>query len=155
MWHLFSSDMVCTPHVCVSTWRSAQCRLEANYAHQQELDMIPLMMQKKYKPQGWRKSQTHSLHFLCRTSVIPLTCETSAAVGLIMGTRMWRVADHAMHSTLPVHCCCSPPFFFDCAPYYYSAVPFPAALCAFDESTVQCTPRTAEQVRDVGRGEGR
>ena len=36
---------------------SANCRLEANYAHQQELDMIPLMMQKDYKPQGWRKSQ--------------------------------------------------------------------------------------------------
>ena len=34
----------------------SQCRLEANYAHQQELDMIPLMMQKDYKPQGWRKS---------------------------------------------------------------------------------------------------
>ena len=28
-----------------------------NYAHQQELDMIPLMMQAGYKPQGWRKSQ--------------------------------------------------------------------------------------------------
>ena len=88
-----------------------QCRLEANYAHQQELDMIPLMMQKKYKPQGWRKSQAYSLRFLCRTSVIPLTCETSAAVGLIMGTRMWRVADHSMHSTLSVHCSCFPPFF--------------------------------------------
>ena len=36
---------------------SANCRLEANYAHQQELDMIPLMMQQKYKPQGWRTSQ--------------------------------------------------------------------------------------------------
>ena len=36
---------------------SANCRLEANYAHQQELDMIPLMMQESYKPQGWRKSQ--------------------------------------------------------------------------------------------------
>jgi hypothetical protein len=32
-----------------------QCRLEANYAHQQELDMIPLMMQKDYAPKGWRK----------------------------------------------------------------------------------------------------
>ena len=41
--------------VCVCA--SAQCRLEANYAHQQELDMIPLMMQKDYKPQGWRKFQ--------------------------------------------------------------------------------------------------
>ena len=36
---------------------SANCRLEANYAHQQELDMIPLMMQEDYKPQGWRKYQ--------------------------------------------------------------------------------------------------
>ena len=35
-----------------------QCRLEANYAHQQELDMIPLMMQKDYAPKGWRKIVT-------------------------------------------------------------------------------------------------
>ena len=42
---------------------SANCRLEANYAHQQELDMIPLMMQKDFKPKGW--------------------------LGLILGTRMW------------------------------------------------------------------
>ena len=38
-----------------------QCRLEANYAHQQELDMIPLMMQKDYSPKGWRKSQSQSV----------------------------------------------------------------------------------------------
>ena len=36
---------------------------EANYGHQQELDMIPLMMQKDYSPKGW--------------------------LGLILGTRMW------------------------------------------------------------------
>ena len=36
---------------------SANCRMEANYAHQQELDMIPLLMQEDYKPQGWRESQ--------------------------------------------------------------------------------------------------
>jgi hypothetical protein len=29
------------------------CRAEANYAHQQELDMIPLMMQKEYSPKGY------------------------------------------------------------------------------------------------------
>eukprot|EP01046_Picozoa_sp_COSAG06_P057970 COSAG06_NODE_11481_length_1503_cov_34.167379_2_plen_97_part_00 len=29
-----------------------QCRMEANYAHQQELDMIPLLMQKDYSPKG-------------------------------------------------------------------------------------------------------
>ena len=38
-----------------------QCRLEANYAHQQELDMIPLMMQKDYQPKGWRKCQCRVL----------------------------------------------------------------------------------------------
>ena len=42
---------------------SANCRLEANYAHQQELDMIPLMMSQGFKPKGW--------------------------LGLILGTRVW------------------------------------------------------------------
>ena len=32
-------------------------------SHQQELDMIPLMMQKDYSPKGWRKSQYTALHF--------------------------------------------------------------------------------------------
>ena len=45
---------------------SANCRLEANYAHQQELDMIPLMMQEDYAPKGWRKSQCRVLHMSCR-----------------------------------------------------------------------------------------
>ena len=56
------SYMACSP--CVSTTMNGQCRLEANYAHQQELDMIPLMMQKDYKPQGWRKSERQVLHWL-------------------------------------------------------------------------------------------
>ena len=30
--------------VCMTDKESANCRLEANYAHQQELDMIPLKM---------------------------------------------------------------------------------------------------------------
>ena len=55
----FSHDLI-----FVRVFVNVQCRLEANYAHQQELDMIPLMMQKKYKPQGWRKSQ-HSALRLC------------------------------------------------------------------------------------------
>jgi len=42
---------------------SANCRMEANYAHQQELDMIPLMMSQDFKPRGW--------------------------LGLILGTRVW------------------------------------------------------------------
>jgi hypothetical protein len=44
--------------------------MEANYAHQQELDMIPLMMQKDYSPKGW--------------------------LGMILGTRMW----YAVYSTV-------------------------------------------------------
>ena len=46
---------------------------EANYAHQQELDMIPLMMQEDYSAKGW--------------------------LGLILGTRLW----YAMHSALCFH----------------------------------------------------
>ena len=46
---------------------SANCRLEANYAHQQEKEMIPLMMQKDYQPKGWRKCQCRVLIVLnCR-----------------------------------------------------------------------------------------
>jgi hypothetical protein len=59
------------------------CPAEANYAHQQELDMIPLMMQKGYSPKGW--------------------------LGLILGTRMW----YAVHSALSFHCCDSTLFFSD------------------------------------------
>ena len=42
---------------------SANCRLEANYAMQNECDMIPLMMQPNFKANGW--------------------------LGLILGTRLW------------------------------------------------------------------
>ena len=56
---------------------------EANYGHQQELDMIPLMIQKDYSPKGW--------------------------LGLILGTRLW----YAMHSVLSFHCCCSALFVSD------------------------------------------
>ena len=51
-----------------------QCRLEANYAHQQELDMIPLMMQKDYSPKGWRKSAYGALCCCCAAVVMSLTC---------------------------------------------------------------------------------
>ena len=60
---------------------SANCRLEANYAHQQELDMIPLMMQENYKPQGWRKS-LHSYQGLAFASA------TSSAVRVTFATDM-------------------------------------------------------------------
>ena len=42
---------------------SGNCRLEANYAHQQGVDMIPLMAQKGYQAKGW--------------------------LGLILSTRLW------------------------------------------------------------------
>ena len=32
---------------------SANCRLEAQYAHQQSVDMIPLLVEKGYKASGW------------------------------------------------------------------------------------------------------
>ena len=32
---------------------SANCRLEANYAMQQEVDMIPLKMEEGYQARGW------------------------------------------------------------------------------------------------------
>ena len=32
---------------------STNCRLEAQYAFQQEVDMIPLMMREDYKAKGW------------------------------------------------------------------------------------------------------
>jgi hypothetical protein len=34
--------------------------MEANYAHQQELDMIPLLMQKDYSPKGYVTVRNHS-----------------------------------------------------------------------------------------------
>ncbi len=66
--------------------------MEANYAHQQELDMIPLMMQKDYKPLGWRKHYRGSDRCLCqKTAVAAVMCGVSVAraVGLLLGTRMW------------------------------------------------------------------
>ena len=42
---------------------SGNCRLEANYAHQQDLDMLPLMVQEGYQAKGW--------------------------LGLMLGTRLW------------------------------------------------------------------
>jgi hypothetical protein len=40
--------------------------MEANYAHQQELDMIPLLMQKDYSPKGYvhNYSRLGTLHEL-------------------------------------------------------------------------------------------
>ena len=41
---------------------SGNCRLEANYAHQQDVEMIPLMVQEDYKAKGWLVSRVvHTL----------------------------------------------------------------------------------------------
>ena len=42
---------------------SANCRLEANYAHQQKKRMLPMMLQEGYNPTGW--------------------------LGMFLGTRLW------------------------------------------------------------------
>jgi hypothetical protein len=39
--------------LCARYKESANCRLEANYAHQRQVDMVPLMMQSSYHPTGW------------------------------------------------------------------------------------------------------
>ena len=42
---------------------STNCRMEAQYAHQQEKDMVPLMMEDGYRAKGW--------------------------LGMILGMRLW------------------------------------------------------------------
>ena len=42
---------------------STNCRMEAQYAHQQEKDMVPLMVEEGYSPKGW--------------------------LGMILGVRLW------------------------------------------------------------------
>ena len=39
--------------VCEAYKESANCRMEAQYAMQVRLDMIPLMLSARYKPSGW------------------------------------------------------------------------------------------------------
>ena len=54
------------PASCATTDPSgapADCRLEANYGHQQRVAMMPLMMEHGYRPTGW--------------------------LGLILGTSVW------------------------------------------------------------------
>ena len=60
---------------------SANCRLEASYAIQQELDMIPLMMEQGFKAKGW--------------------------LGLILGTRMYLLCRILPYLTLPYRICCA------------------------------------------------
>eukprot|EP01043_Picozoa_sp_COSAG02_P020380 COSAG02_NODE_1004_length_15275_cov_11.955917_14_plen_62_part_00 len=42
---------------------SANCRMEANYGLQQEVDQIPLMVEKGYKPKGWLGTNTLCLAY--------------------------------------------------------------------------------------------
>ena len=41
---------------------SGNCRLEANYAHQQDVDMIPLMVQEEYRAKGWLGLVSKQIH---------------------------------------------------------------------------------------------
>ena len=49
---------------------STNCRMEAQYAFQQQKDMVPLMMEENYKPKGWVSPSTKSCAFGC---AIPLS----------------------------------------------------------------------------------
>jgi hypothetical protein len=61
--HHLTEQVVCYS-VCQEYKESANCRLEAQYAFQSGVDMVPLMMQEgNYKPRGW--------------------------LGIIMGARLW------------------------------------------------------------------
>ena len=54
---------------------SANCRLEANYAHQQQVDLVPLMMEEGYAPNGW--------------------------LGMLMGTRVYYSFHGSQHDDEP------------------------------------------------------
>ena len=61
-----------------------QCRMEANYAHQQELDMIPLMMQKDYSPKGYARNYslcTVHVSGVCTARLCRLACEAATDYG--------------------------------------------------------------------------
>ena len=75
--HSAASD---APRAQTVTFPRVDCRLEAQYGHQQEVDMIPLMMEKDYKPQGWRELNQR-LFFVCYAVVISLTCAHFARSG--------------------------------------------------------------------------
>ena len=51
--------------LCITIGADVVLAPQANYAHQQELDMIPLMMQKDYQPKGWREYQPGALRACC------------------------------------------------------------------------------------------
>eukprot|EP01043_Picozoa_sp_COSAG02_P027935 COSAG02_NODE_1670_length_11394_cov_4.791855_6_plen_85_part_00 len=83
--------------------------------------MIPLMMQKDYKPLGWRTSQHQALCFVdnANLAVMLLIREHSVGSGPDHGHKtVARCRScHAPHAVCPLLLFS---FFFDCAPYYYS-----------------------------------
>jgi hypothetical protein len=84
--------------VCQAYKESSNCRLEANYGHAAQIEMIPLKMEAGYKPRGW--------------------------LGMLMGTRLWygfygAVLDDAVcrRPTRPTHPPSLPPSAFTkCTP---------------------------------------
>ena len=61
---------------------SGNCRLEANYAHQQDVDMIPLMVQEDYKAKGW-------LGLVSKQIILCVKLPADTKVTQFLGTRMW------------------------------------------------------------------
>ncbi len=76
------ASFLARPHSSICMF--VQCRLEANYAHQQELDMIPLLMQEDYQPKGWRESHFRVSRFY-KIIVMSFTRENGCRSGLDYG----------------------------------------------------------------------
>ena len=58
--------------------RVSDCRLELQYGHQSQVEMLPLMMEKNYRPTGWRKSQY--LYLVLRFLMAPSSCHLHGTI---------------------------------------------------------------------------
>ena len=81
--------------------------------------MIPLMMQKNYKPQGWRKIERQVLHSFLISRNVGDTEACCAGSGFDHGHEaVARCRScHALHAVCPLLLFS---FFLDFAPYHYS-----------------------------------
>ena len=66
---------------------SGNCRLEANYAHQQDVDMIPLLVEKGYRPKGWLGLIMGEPRLKAFGAL--RACATNSPVDGSLGTRMY------------------------------------------------------------------
>ena len=73
---------------CVHLLRLCQCRLELNYAHQLDIDKVPLMMEKNYQPTGWCECKLLSFAVILTASnaiIMQLTCNNASRSGAYHG----------------------------------------------------------------------